>query len=142
MTEREDLTRMFEYESWASGQWLQTIAASTSEKLLEIFRHNLVAYEIWRERVLGLPRSEYNQTDQERLDNVCTSWKQLLAETDVDQPITFKNLAGEQYTMRFGDIARHVTNHATYHRGQMREVAEREGISFVDTDFSIFTRTP
>jgi uncharacterized damage-inducible protein DinB len=42
-----------------------------------------------------------------------------LGEVGIQQPITYRNLKGQQSTELFWQLLQHVVNHGTYHRGQV-----------------------
>jgi uncharacterized damage-inducible protein DinB len=49
-------------------------------------------------------------------------------------------MAGEPFLQPNHEVVRHVINHGTYHRGQLRMLAELDGIAWPETDMIFFFR--
>ncbi len=77
----------------------------------------------------------------ETLERMNKKWKEVLATEDSDRSIIYCRTAGEQFTTSLWVIARHVVNHGTYHRGELRGLCRARGeIDFPETDFSLFAQ--
>lgn len=63
------------------------------------------------------------------------AWHSVLSQRDLGEVIHYQNLAGVPQSRALVDIALHVINHGTYHRGQLREMATD---GFPETDFILF----
>jgi uncharacterized damage-inducible protein DinB len=69
------------------------------------------------------------------------AWKMVLTDGPLEQPIVYRNLSGFEFTNTIGQIASHVINHGSYHRGQLRGQAHAEGLeTFPETDLIVFYR--
>ncbi len=136
------LFRMFDYDLWANRLWIEVVARSPhNERLHAIMDHILTSQEIWLNRV-GMPQDPdaRNLPLLQRAEANAAAWKTVLKKSNADERIAYKNLAGEPFESVLSDIAIHVANHGTYHRGQMREHAESLAIEFPETDFIRFAR--
>jgi len=55
--------------------------------------------------------------------------------------LTYKNMAGDEYTNSVRDIVQHVMNHSTYHRGQLVTMLRQAGVTEIpSTDYIAFLR--
>jgi len=61
-----------------------------------------------------------------------------LSDSDLMQPITYRNLKGEEWRYLLGDLLLHLVNHSTYHRGQITTMLRQVGITPPSTDLLIF----
>lgn len=75
--------------------------------------------------------SHSTQQIMKRLLALSAEWEQFMLTASKEEllsPITYKTIRGEVFTEQIFEIAMHVMNHATYHRGQiitmMRELGE------------------
>lgn len=70
-------------------------------------------------------------------------WKYVAEEGDLAATVDYENTQGERFRNSIREIATYVVNHGTYHRGQLRGLAEAEGFDgFPDTDLIHFLREP
>jgi len=140
---RQDLIERFDYDLWANRQWWTALG-----KLKDLARaqatleHILTAQRVWLSR-MGVEVSQ--ASENLGIDDVAVfvnrAWKMVVTDSALDQPITYRNLAGFEFTNTVGQIANHVVNHGTYHRGQLRGQAQAEGLeSFPETDLIVFYR--
>jgi uncharacterized damage-inducible protein DinB len=140
---RQDLIERFDYDLWANRQWWAAVG-----KLKDLARaqasleHILTAQRVWLSR-LGVEVSQ--ASENLGIDDVAVfvnrAWKMVVSDSALDQPITYRNLAGFEFTNTVAQIANHVVNHGTYHRGQLRGQAQAEGLeSFPETDLIVFYR--
>jgi len=78
---------------------------------------------------------------QELFDITNDGWTMVLQRSSPEEMITYTNTRGETFTNSLGEIALHVINHGTYHRGQLRGLAEAQGNeNFPETDLILFFR--
>ena len=72
---------------------------------------------------------------------VNNAWKMVVTDTPLDLWIDYRNMAGFEFKNTVAQIATHVVNHGTYHRGQLRGLAQAEGLeAFPETDLIGFYR--
>ncbi|MGV3616908.1 MAG: DinB family protein [Fimbriimonas sp.] len=135
----------FDYDRWANEAWFTCLEAKGwSEPDRSIFEHILAAQEIWLMRVGGtspaeMPKPELSLATMDRLHH---GWRNALKNAQGDPLITFRRTTGEAIQTRLGDIARHVVNHGTYHRGELRGLCRGRGDEDLpETDFSRYVHT-
>lgn len=140
---RHDLIERFDYDLWANRQWWTALGKfkdlARAQATLE---HILTAQRIWLSR-MGVEVSQ--ASENLGIDDVAVfvnrAWKMVVTDSVLEQPITYRNLAGFEFTNTVGQIANHVINHGSYHRGQLRGQAQAEGLeNFPETDLIVFYR--
>ncbi len=69
------------------------------------------------------------------------AWASKQTEDDLSQIIPYKNLKGDSFQQPLFEIAFHVINHATYHRGQLVTILRGLDVTSIpSTDFIGFCR--
>jgi uncharacterized damage-inducible protein DinB len=128
----------FEYDRWANRQWFAYLEGEGwPEADREIFRHILSAQEAWLSRVDGIslnamPRPSLTLDTLEALHG---RWVSVLREHPEDPVIAYRRITGDAHAQPLGRIARHVVNHGTYHRGELRGLCRaRNATGFPETD--------
>ena len=143
---QRDVADMFKYDLWANKLWLDTLLKFPEPKRPdEVMTHILQAQWVWLQRCndffklgLALPAKPEapSTTLAEELNNL---WLGILESVPADRSLEYTTMAGEAMSMPFGDVARHVANHGTYHRGHLRGLAEAQMVKdFPETDFARF----
>ncbi|MBS1707577.1 MAG: hypothetical protein JSS65_02520 [Armatimonadetes bacterium] len=137
-----ELTALFDYDLWANRLWAAYLAERDwPETESQIFRHILAASTIWLQRIEGdspasMPEPSLDDLTQRDLHD---RWVRVLQGRDLDEVIAYRRTSGEALQSRLGDIARHVVNHGTYHRGELRGLCKAAGRSdFPETDLIRF----
>ena len=131
---RELLIQGFEFDRWANQAWFTALAAKGwPEPDRGIYQHILAAQEIWYLRTQGtspqaMPTPELSEATIDRLHH---AWVELLRNASDDPIIEYHRLTGEHLRHRLTYIARHVVDHGTYHRGELRGLCRSRG----DDDF-------
>jgi len=141
-SEFEILVEGFHFDKWANNRWLQYL----DEKGLgapdrEIFRHMLSAQDLWHERCLGVEvtKMPHVEVDEPTIQQLNARWLKLLMAHEDDPVFHFKRLDGEQQHQRLSRIARHVLDHGTYHRGELRGLCRARGHEdFPETGLYLF----
>lgn len=132
------LVRQFQYDRWANLQWIQFLDESEVPDLYrQIMAHILGAQVIWVTRLEGesltaIPAPPLTVASVEELNQ---RWISALEARSADEVIHYKKTTGEPFSSTLEDIALHVCNHGTYHRGELRGLCRadsREG--FPETD--------
>jgi uncharacterized damage-inducible protein DinB len=137
-----NLSQLFDYDLWANRQWLDFLTRKgVGDPDLKIFQHILGAQEIWYLRCLGTPPSgmpDFKPT-QEKLVELHSHWRTFLEVREDDPLIHYHRFNGEPGHMRLSQIAQHVVNHGTYHRGELRGLCLARGEEeFPETDYAGF----
>ncbi len=137
------LIKQFDYDLWANKLWLEFLLnTETSDSFRKIMGHILGAQAAWVSRIEGesptsipLPSLELST-----LDTLYARWKAVLDFRAADEVIEYKRLSGESVKSTFEEIALHVVNHGTYHRGELRGLCRSDGHDgFPETDRIRFT---
>ena len=137
------LIRQFQYDRWANLQWIEFLAESDVPDLYrQIMAHILGAQVIWVTRLEGeslaaIPVPPLTVSSVEELHQ---RWISALESRSADELIHYKKTTGDPFKSTLEDIALHVVNHGTYHRGELRglcRASERE--DFPETDRIRFT---
>lgn len=145
---KEELMRGFDYDLWANTEWLPAIPRfKDPDKALEVLRHTLVAQHAWFDRIRGQSSVNVNNyeavvADASSFARSASHWSALLAEADLDLKVEAKRPDGTTHWFSIGDIALHVINHGTYHRGHLRGLADAEDLTdFPETDWTAWMRS-
>ena len=132
---RELLIDGFEYDAWANRQWLPLV--TMKPKIAEVFTHIVWAQETWYARISG---DTVLVTDDplRRLNCINELWIGRLQTCDLDEIVAYRNTKGESFNHSIGNIARHVVDNGTYHRGQLLALAEVAKVSWPETGMNFF----
>lgn len=137
----ETIRRLFQYRAWAHARLWESVMPLTDEEFTRdlgyswgtIQRqlvHIMSAEWVWITRLNGetptspLDFDEYptRETLREKWDEVAAQvWAYIdaLEDDDLDRPLSYTTVRGQQYTNRVVDILLHVVNHGTDHRAQV-----------------------
>lgn len=140
---RELLIEGFRYDAWANQAWLPVLPTFQDRDRAEaIFRHILQAQRIWLVRTLSEEEAPPLSDDLgEAISRLSEAWIALVATCDPGAFVSYTTMAGESHFNTVEQIARHVVNHGTYHRGQLRGLKQAEGSDgFPETDLIRFLR--
>jgi uncharacterized damage-inducible protein DinB len=138
MGHREELSSMFDYDRWANLQWMPIAGIMSQQNIL---LHILTAQIRWLSRAEGIPEWQPSPTDYAmNLDRSIRSWKRFILGADLSRNINYTMSDGADGNNTVSEIVRHVINHGTYHRGQLRGMAEAQSFDFPETDYIGFLR--
>ena len=148
---KEYFQKLYKYNEWANRRVLGAIERQnvTTEKILSIFSHQLVANFLWLHRIKGLPAPDLKlwQTYdlpklRELVDEGSKQWIEFVESTDsFNRVLKYKNYVGDYYETNVEHIMMHLVNHGTYHRGQLVTMLRQLGVEDIpSTDFSGFIR--
>lgn len=133
---RDFLIEGFEYDLWANLRW--TPIVGQLDQAEPILRHVLQSQRIWLARCLGEESMRaWSDSLDEALKAANEDWIELIRIGDPEAFVTYER-NGKTHFQTIEQISRHVINHGTYHRGQLRNLAE--GMDFPETDFILFVR--
>jgi len=137
----------FDYDLWANLKWLNVMGEfKNKDRAQKVLDHILVAQRLWLDRIDGDTTKSLNEyetlvADESQLKQAVDDWKSQLAKTSLDHAFHATRMDGTKWEFTFGQTARHVLNHGTYHRGHLRGLADAEGWDgFEDTDWSAWLR--
>ncbi|MEW5883958.1 MAG: DinB family protein [Armatimonadota bacterium] len=133
---------LFAYDRWANERWIAFARSRRWKGGDDLVEHIVRASEAWLSRIhREEPVDPSASTLEMRLAACHMRWIQTLRDLTPAKVIRYANMAGVRYESYLGDIAAHVINHGTYHRGQLRERAGAEGFDdYPDTDLILFIR--
>jgi len=156
------IRRLYTFNRWANLRFLDALDGLSDEELGRDLKssfpnvaatlvHLLGAEWIWLERWRGgSPTGFPDAVTMNSVARVRERWDALwadqqaflegLADDDLDRPLTYRTLAGDEFTQPLGDLLRHVVNHATYHRGQLTTMLRQLGHAAPSTDLVTWYR--
>lgn len=162
MTSRDAMTRLLEYCEWGNHRFLDAVAPLDAEAFGRDLKashggirgtlvHIYGAEWIWHQRFLGSsPAALPGQAQIVELATLRERWSALeaerrawLASLDADageRVIEYRNLKGDAFLGRLGPLVQHVTNHGSYHRGQVAVLLRQLGTKPPPTDLVTFDR--
>jgi len=136
---------------WADRRALESLRAMSAPppKTVELMAHILGAERVWLSRVEGVasPLAVWPQLTLDEaarvLEENAADYRRVLAErpsAGLQEPITYKNSAGDQFTSTVEDIFTQVVTHGTYHRGQIAAQVRAAGGTPNPTDYIAYIR--
>jgi uncharacterized damage-inducible protein DinB len=156
----QDIARLFAYSRWANAKMLETVAQLTPEEYVRpiggsfgsiqgTLAHLYGADWVWLERLhgrspLALPTAEGVpgfQALAEKWRAVEEKQRQFvegLTAECMQETLTYVNFAGEACSYPVHAALLHLTNHSTYHRGQVATLLRQLGKTPVSTDYLRF----
>ncbi len=153
MTASNQLRQLFKYDFWANQQIASILSDAESEQLQEathMFAHIRTSQQMWYRRIESRPTSEIVLWPENSPPDINISilkelqpqWANLLhqSENKLDQPITYTNTKGQQFSNRLGGILHHVIIHGQHHRAQIARILREQQIDPPSTDFIFYLR--
>jgi uncharacterized damage-inducible protein DinB len=158
----ELLRFLFQYNLWADRRTLDACAALTNEQFTrslgssfgsvrDTLAHLYGAEWVWNERFQGrspsgLPAaSAYPdlasvRAKLEEMDRYYIEYVAKLTPQDLEGVVRYKNLKGDEFADPRWQCLHQLTNHGTYHRGQVVTLLRQLGAKPVSTDLIGFYR--
>ncbi len=159
-----DLRRLYDYTEWANERIVAVLRTLSDEQLdrpiessfpsiRTTLAHVYSAEWIWLRRWNGesplVPppwdagagasldtlEAEYAKVRRERRELF-----DAMGEAGLERLVAYKTIKGVPWEQRFGDLAVHVANHSTYHRGQLTTMIRQVGATPPSTDYIVFVR--
>jgi uncharacterized damage-inducible protein DinB len=162
MVTPELLRVLFQYNQWADRRLLDACSALTNEQftrdLGSSFRsvrdtlvHLYGAEWVWNERIegrsptslvagTGFPDLASVRAKLEEMDSYYLDYVTRLTLQDLEHVIHYKSFAGEDLSNPLWQTLHQLTNHASYHRGQVTTLLRQLGAKPVTTDLIAFYR--
>ena len=157
---KQDIEKLYRYNRWANTQVLDFAAKLTPEQFVRDLQtshrsvrgtlaHILAAEWIWLERWKGVsPTALLDPADFPTVDSVRTRLSDVetecekfiggLTDQKLDEPLTYTNTRGEQWTYTHSQMLQHVANHSSYHRGQVVTLLRQLGAEVLPVDLLVF----
>ncbi len=162
MLPKADVIRLFDYTHWANHRALRAAALLS----LDDFRkdlgsshggvrgtlvHMMSAEWIWLERFKGVsPPRMFDEGEfadvmalRERwvtIEEHREAWLGMLPVEGVEQLVRYQNTKGELWKAPLWQLAQHVVNHASYHRGQVATLLRLLGSRPMNSDMVTWDR--
>lgn len=134
---RDTLIDLFDYDLWANNQWLSAVETwPEPARGREVLGHIASAHRTWLTRCMSVEETVPVTGDlRNDFQALHTQWIDLLRICDLNAYASYTTLTGDNFFTMIGEIAQHVVNHGSYHRGQLRGLVEAWGITeFPETD--------
>jgi uncharacterized damage-inducible protein DinB len=134
---REALLELQDYDLWANRRWLEALDRfPNAERARAIYRHILSCQYNWLAVVMSYEESGTVADDLvAETDRLFAAWRDVLVNGDPNAYASYERQGTPHFHM-VSEIAHHVFNHGTYHRGHLRGLAEAaEFDDFPETDF-------
>ncbi len=133
---REALIELQDYDLWANKRWLDALERLPNvERARAIYQHILSCQYNWLATVMSFEESGTVSDDLvAETDRLFTAWRDVLLNGDPNAYASYERQGVPQFHM-VGEIAHHVFNHGSYHRGHLRGLADAAGLEcFPETD--------
>lgn len=146
---KQHFKRLLEYNAWANRQVLMAMKQTTvPDEINRKMCHILWAEWAWLQRIGGKSVDKSTQVEYMEISKLEDwlleneeNWNSLIIENQkFDHAIHYQLLNGTPAQSTLADIATHIVNHGSYHRGQIATLLRQEGLTPNPTDFIIFTR--
>jgi uncharacterized damage-inducible protein DinB len=151
MPSRDDIELLFDYHYWARDRLLAAVDALSPEQFVrdlgssfrsvrDTLAHTYAAEWAWHSRWIGTSPTALLPAEMfPDLAAIRTAWtdhegkmRRYLAgldEAGIDRVIEYRLLSGQPGASPFWQMAQHVVNHASYHRGQVVTMLRQLGAS-------------
>jgi len=163
MASLHEIERWFTYAKWANDHMLaacETISEEAFRREVGVsfgsvqgtLEHMYGADWIWLERFHGrtpaafppkgvlttvaLCRAAFDAMHDDRMRVV-----RGLTQAQVDAPLHYANTKGVAFSYDYGDLLFHLSNHTTYHRGQVMQLVRQLGGTVTSSDFLFWLPT-
>lgn len=153
-----DVFKLVEYNIWANrliGKQIESLSPELFDKQLggsfgsikATVTHLLESDWLWVNRFKGIPLATVPTWQLDSAADIYREWKivqeDMLSATqalavDKTHKIAFITRKGIPYELPFEDLIMHITNHGSYHRGQLTHMVRVVGGQPVGTDYFIF----
>ena len=143
----------FQYDTWANRQALASIRGMNPapDKARLWLAHIIGAQDVWLSRLqsdvpctVSWPDLSLSQIEA-RLEGLHGTWQMLLDQVrgqQLEEAISYANLAGQPYSTPRSEIFDHVLFHGAYHRGQIAAHVREHGGQPAATDHIVWLRLP
>ena len=135
-----ELRDHLQYSAWASLRLVHAASELSEAELLRDFQtsdqsilgtlvHTFAGDRVWLARLQGSPRATFSSEADHALSVLANDWPAVHRDWDglaaswnddaVAKDLTYRDLRGNTWTHPIWQLAMHVVNHATHHRGQV-----------------------
>jgi pantoate--beta-alanine ligase len=153
---------LFQYNQWADRRTLDACAALANEQFTrdlgssfrsvrDTLAHLYGAEWVWNERISGrspsglpsgtvYPDLAAVRAKLEEMDSYYLDYVSKLTPSDLERVIKYKALSGDEFSNPIWQILHQLTNHASYHRGQVTTMLRQLGAKPATTDLIAYYR--
>ena len=146
---RDSMELLLEYNYWANARVLQAVSALTADQFVkdlgnsfgsvrDTLAHILFCEEIWLMRWKGISPRDWPSPDElPDLQAFRARWNSYhldvrnffskMSDESLQEVISYENSKGEEWGYPLWCMMHHVTNHSTYHRGQITTMLRQLG---------------
>jgi len=162
MVTPELLRFMFQYNQWADRRLLDACAALSNEQFTrnlgssfssvrDTVVHLYGAEYVWNERIqgrspaalvsgAGFPDLASIRAKLEEMDAYYIDFVSKMTQQDLDRVIRYKGFTGDEFSNPLWQSLHQLTNHASYHRGQVVTLVRQLGVKAISTDLIMYYR--
>lgn len=156
-----ETVRLFiDYTCWADGRMFDAVSTLTPDQwtkdlgsslksVRDTVVHLVGAEWLYGSRFRGVsPEATWSAADHPTPASIREPWEFVMkelssfaaAQTEVSlrKPLSYRNLKGEAIRHPLGEVILQMTNHSTYHRGQVTTLLRQLGARPVSTDLILF----
>lgn len=154
---------LLRYKSWADALAFESVAAIPAEEtyklratsfgsIIQTLNHVHIVDEIFRHHLQGLshgfgaritpdppPFTELAEASQATTDWFIGTYDKW-SDADLGYTVAFEFIGGGQGSMTRAEIALHVVNHSTYHRGFVGDMLKQIPYDWPANDLTVFLR--
>jgi uncharacterized damage-inducible protein DinB len=156
MVTPELLRTLFQYNAWADRRLLDACSALTNEQFTrnlgssfssvrDTVAHLYGAEFVWNERIqgrspsalvsgAGFPDLASIRAKLEEMDHFYIDYVSKLTQQDLERVMRYKSFSGDEFSNPLWQSLHQLTNHASYHRGQIVTMLRQLGVKPVSTD--------
>jgi uncharacterized damage-inducible protein DinB len=143
--------KLFQYTNWANQLLAEALQqnAITDEYSWKLLSHMVNAQTIWLDRIRK-QESRLQVWDLHPMEQIPTllvengqSWLNYLETVNPDaleQVFSYTTSKGDAFHSVVSDVLTQVTNHSTYHRGQIVKTMRELGFTLPGTDYITYCR--
>jgi len=162
MVTSELVLLLFQYNQWADRRLLDACASLSNEQFTrnlgssfssvrDTVVHLYGAEYVWNERIhgrspsalisgAGFPDLASIRTKLEEMDAYYIDFVSKMTQQDLDRVIRYKSFSGDEFSNPLWQSLHQLTNHASYHRGQVVTMLRQLGVKAVSTDLIMYYR--
>lgn len=156
----QDIAKLFAYTWWANEKALETVTQLTPDEyarpiggsfgsiqgtLAHLYGADWVWLERWHGRspralpaAEGVPSLEALKEKWRAVEEKQREFVERLTAERMQETLTYVNFAGQTWSYPMHAVLVHLTNHSTYHRGQVATLLRQLGKTPVSTDYLRF----
>jgi uncharacterized damage-inducible protein DinB len=147
----EYFVKLLDHMEWADQRAIASLRGMSDPpaRAVEVIAHIVGAERVWLSRIDSTkspvavwPNLTLDEVERLLKENF-EGYKRFLgplSSEGLQQPITYRNSAGDQFTSTVEDILTHVVTHGSYHRGQVAAAVRAAGGTPNATDYIAYIR--